>query len=133
MFSETNGFYKEDRTAFSLPQVSAVPMDMVLGGHCVTGHLSVWALPASPPRSPQHLLAAPPTGADEPHQLSAWMLKPTRQEAGGKGSRCFSASASVRPSKHKRRISQIGYLRADICSARIMTAGQEDKNTIGTR
>ena len=42
MFSETNGFYKKDPTAFSLLQVLAVPMDMVLGGHCVTGHLSVW-------------------------------------------------------------------------------------------
>ena len=42
MFSETNGFYKEDQRAFSLLQVSAVPMDMALGGRCVTGHLSVW-------------------------------------------------------------------------------------------
>lgn len=79
MFSETNGFYKEDRTAFSLPQVSAVPMDMVLGGHCVTGHLSVWALPASPPRSPQHLLAAPPTGAP-----SALSLDAEAHSAGGR-------------------------------------------------
>lgn len=42
MFSETNGFYKKDQTAFSLLQVLAVPMDMVLWGHCLTGHLSVW-------------------------------------------------------------------------------------------